>query len=299
MSPTSDKPALFTCTSIENNWPHRGARFADVHVTWFVHSKRPEGYAEKIGTLRDPTDVYSRARIEEVFTADEALRFAAYLKEAHGSTVNIEPLEHRPENDGPYGAIAVGGMTDFHMLSSYPGYSLPFEVWGYYNVENARLVESAKEGDRDVILRRNNDQTRNSCARCDVGDRMDVPLAASLEGSERWVCLDCFEKHIGVPGAARLIDYLNGFLAERRLSPEENRESFLCNLDSVLDTAVRRLEKDASTASRASRLQQIASELAQFAAELNAGLSPKYQTAMAFAYGATESDSHNDSDLPF
>jgi hypothetical protein len=64
---------------------------------------------------------------------------------------------------------------------------------------------------------------------------MDTPLAASLYGAEKWVCLACFEKSSGLAGIASLIDYLNGVLLTR--IPAERYEGFLCNIDSALEIA--------------------------------------------------------------
>ena len=36
----------------------------------------------------------------------------------------------------PLGAIAVGGGTDFYMLSEEPEYDLPVKIWGYFDVRD-------------------------------------------------------------------------------------------------------------------------------------------------------------------
>jgi hypothetical protein len=245
------KPALYHCTSIENNWPHRDARYADIYIAWFV-CRRPEGYAERYAGFYDPSDAYSIGLIEEAFTADEALQFAAYLKKYHESDVKIEPAQLPvPKNTFGVGAIPVGGTTGIHMLSSEEGYSLPFKVWGFYNVCDARRTEPPPERiEHEVILRPNNCATHESCALCISYERADSPLMAVLEGTERWVCLPCFEKRSGIRGSAVLIDYLNGVLAETGRTADEKREAFLCKQDSALNEALKSTKISAGIASQ-------------------------------------------------
>jgi hypothetical protein len=244
------KPALYHCISIENNWPHRHARYADVYVQWFVH-KRPLDYAEQFAGFCDLNDPYSRGLIEESFTADEALRFAAYLKAQHKSDVRIEPQELPvPANTMGAGAVAVGGTTDFHMLCNEEGYSLPFEVWGFYNVRDARRTEPSECIEPNVILRPNNCVRHEGCALCNCYERAGSPLMAALDGTERWVCLSCFEKRSGIPGTAVLIDYLNGVLAETGMTADEKRETLLCNLDSALTTSRKPTDPAAQSSSQ-------------------------------------------------
>lgn len=291
------RPTLYSCTSVENNWPHRHARYDGVYLGWFVH-ERPEDYAERYAGLCDLSDPYSRGVIEEAFTADEALQFAAYLKQKHDSVVEIRPIELPvPPNTAGAGAIAVGGSTDFHMLAEEDGYSLPFPVWGFYNVRDAK---AAADGHREVILRLNNLAQRNSCAICDGGDRMDTPLAASLEGTDSWVCLECFEKRSEIHGIARLVNYLNGILYQAQRTPDEKLEAFLCNLDSVFDDTARDQFRD--------RLRTIAGELSKCADDFNSQLKPKspavltgYGEAWCAGVRGSELDRLDESasDLPF
>jgi hypothetical protein len=41
------------------------------------------------------------------------------------------------------GARAVGGGDDFYMLAKEPEYSLPFEVWGYFDLVGCELVDGS------------------------------------------------------------------------------------------------------------------------------------------------------------
>lgn len=44
-------------------------------------------------------------------------------------------------NEMGVGAVAVGGLQDFLMISENPVYSLPFKVWGYYDLRHYERVE--------------------------------------------------------------------------------------------------------------------------------------------------------------
>jgi hypothetical protein len=149
---------LFVCSSYENRWPHRGHRYDNVFVSWFVHARDPKA-SEKFaaaqftetylteGSLSDP---YMLDVVKESFTAEEALAFARYLKEKHGSEVKIESQHNPiPNNCMPDGATTCGGTTDIHMLNREDGYTLPFLVWGRYNVAEAPLSEDQGEAPKD------------------------------------------------------------------------------------------------------------------------------------------------------
>jgi hypothetical protein len=41
------------------------------------------------------------------------------------------------------GALPVGGGDDFYMLSEKPEYSLPFKVWGYFNLVGCTLIDNS------------------------------------------------------------------------------------------------------------------------------------------------------------
>ena len=203
------KPALFRCTSTENKWPHSGARYDGVSVNWFVRT-RPEGYADQFGALCNQNDLRSRSVIEEAFTADEALAFAAYLKARHNIDVKIEPQQLPVPSD----IVAVGGgaisdIQDFYMLSKEDGYTLPFPVHGFYNVKDAKLVERLSLKHRPIVIKLNDTTVKTPCAVCERAD-LNAPYAAFSEGTRERVCTSCLDKHIGGTGSWDALYVLNG-----------------------------------------------------------------------------------------
>jgi hypothetical protein len=115
----------------------------DVTFHWFYGAKRPEKrpYAELIEDY-DPNAggiAYTEDYIEEMFTEDEALQLKAYLDQRHDGDVNITAVEEVKlpiaNNLAGFGAMTVGGLTDFCMLDREPEYSLPFKACGYLGLE--------------------------------------------------------------------------------------------------------------------------------------------------------------------
>ena len=69
-------------------------------------------------------------------TLSEATALKAYLDNTmrgHETAIEQVSLPVPPGIIG-CGAVAVGGMTDFYMLSDTPGYDLPIKVWGYLDL---------------------------------------------------------------------------------------------------------------------------------------------------------------------
>jgi hypothetical protein len=62
-----------------------------------------------------------------------------YLKDQYGDEPEVEKISLPiPSNIAGFGANAVGGPTDFLMISERDGYPLPFEVLGYYDLRHAK-----------------------------------------------------------------------------------------------------------------------------------------------------------------
>jgi hypothetical protein len=162
---------LYNVTSVIDRWPHRRSRWNGVQVTWFV-TKRATDPGFDYGQLLDrplpPGDEYSceRGLVDESFTQDEAERFAAYLESTYDTEAKLQelplPVATRSAEGYellPVGAIAVGGDSDFHMLSEHETYDLPFSVWGYYcmmqNPAPLRVVDLVKcphHGDEEIAV---------------------------------------------------------------------------------------------------------------------------------------------------
>ena len=128
----------------------------DVVFNWFVNRRREpvypftevvpgtEGFRlpERLaGPLVDLPDAYtadaywySEDALNQMFAPEEAEMLAEYLRGYYDDepAIHEEELPIEGGRMGP-GAIPVGGPQGFYMLDKTPGYSLPFEVWGYYD----------------------------------------------------------------------------------------------------------------------------------------------------------------------
>jgi hypothetical protein len=132
---------VYRVTSVIDRWPHRGARWNGVKVTWLTYRDQPIA-PYRVLLAGDYDDPYAQSLADELFTEEEATALARYLREAHGQDVTVTevrlPMPTRsPEGDGFIGvsAIPCGGDTDQYMLYREPGYDLPFEVSGYYSID--------------------------------------------------------------------------------------------------------------------------------------------------------------------
>jgi hypothetical protein len=134
----------------------------DVVFKWFRHAM-PQGRRPYADLIRDyePGNramSYAEGLVEELFTWDEARQLRGYLEQHdrdEGETV-IEEVSLPIENSWMgVGALPVGGGDDFYMLSEAPEYSLPFKVWGYFNLVGCTRID---DGDtyrhRLLIVRR-------------------------------------------------------------------------------------------------------------------------------------------------
>jgi hypothetical protein len=144
---------LYRLASVIDDWPHRTRRYKDVHVEWWVEHRSYDpgfNYEALLGQPLPPPlphgdghYTYEQGIVDEMFTRDEADQLAAYLKTAHNTDVTItevpKPIPTGRDGAGflPTGAIAVGGSSDFYMLSKHEDYDLPFSAWGYYNVTDS------------------------------------------------------------------------------------------------------------------------------------------------------------------
>jgi hypothetical protein len=140
--------------------------------------KRPYADLIKDYEPESPDALYAEARIEELFTWDEARQLKDYLERYHGDegeTVIKQvplPVENRTI---AYGCLPSGGGNDFYMLWKESEYSLPFEIWGNFRLEGCTLIDN---GDtyrhRLMIVSENDDGT--------IDARMETnPEAAARE----------------------------------------------------------------------------------------------------------------------
>lgn len=120
----------------------------DVCIAWFnTADARPdlpfaaliEGYDEMDTYFRR----YSEGYVSELFTAEQARALVTYLDQHHGhesvqATTRVKlPV---PGNIMGCGAIPVGGPQDFYLLCKEEEWTLPFEVWGYYDLRQHEPV---------------------------------------------------------------------------------------------------------------------------------------------------------------
>ena len=87
-------------------------------------------------SIDDVAHWYTASAIEQTFSKAEVKQLYAYFKQWG----NVRLKAHRaspPTNDSMgYGAYPVGGGNDFYAFSEVPGYSLPFKVWGYFDLRH-------------------------------------------------------------------------------------------------------------------------------------------------------------------
>jgi len=81
---------------------------------------------------------YIPSQIDDTFSKSEARQLIRYFGNDQGiKRIRIERAKPPKRNYIGDGAVAVGGPTDFLMLDEDPDYSLPFKVWGFYDVRPA------------------------------------------------------------------------------------------------------------------------------------------------------------------
>ena len=113
-------------------------------------------------TLTEDARARAEATVNEFLTEDEFHQLRAYLRERHGedlrTTLLCAPVSATKPDSGtqvglerPFAQCAPKPGSGFHRLSEEEGYTLPFEVWGYYSLP-ARL--RAADRRRDHCRRR-------------------------------------------------------------------------------------------------------------------------------------------------
>jgi len=92
-----------------------------------------EGYDQMASDLR----VYPEYFLGELFTAEQVGALVGYLDRHHGDecvqTVSRAEMPI-PGNMVAFGAIDIGGSEDFNRLCMEAEWTLPFKVWGYYDL---------------------------------------------------------------------------------------------------------------------------------------------------------------------
>jgi hypothetical protein len=127
----------------------------DVRFIWFKsgddrtrrsYGELIEGYDAMSPAERDEQGIgYAEDYVDELFTEDEAGQLTDYLAREYTGYVTTTREVSLPlqENMMGVGAIAVGGGDGFYTESSKPAYSLPFEVWAYYDLVECQLADGS------------------------------------------------------------------------------------------------------------------------------------------------------------
>jgi hypothetical protein len=116
-------PFIWICNRPENKQPHG---------PWeeLIEGYRPDG---RYG--------YTQSAIGEFFTADEANALKDYIDREHGdiaTTTITEASLPFPNCWAPL--VATEDAGNFYELDKAPGYSLPFRVWGYFNLVGCEMA---------------------------------------------------------------------------------------------------------------------------------------------------------------
>ncbi|GAJ14419.1 unnamed protein product, partial [marine sediment metagenome] len=113
--------------------------YSEVPITLFHTEMSNEELARLVvlapgRSIDDVAHWYTASAIEQTFSKAEVKQLYAYFKQRG----NVRLGAHRaysPTNAAMgVGAIPVGGGNDFYTFSEEPGYSLPFKVWGYFDL---------------------------------------------------------------------------------------------------------------------------------------------------------------------
>lgn len=113
------------CKDVEFNLFKSGAK--DAELLWIARhtDSKPENGAG---------DVYWLSQFDMMFTLPEVGQIIEWFTE-HCTTAVVRVYPAFAHNNAmSVSAMAVGGGDDFYMFSEYEDYTLPFKVWGYYNM---------------------------------------------------------------------------------------------------------------------------------------------------------------------
>ncbi len=87
-------------------------------------------------SINDLAHSYTVSAIEQTFSKTEVKQLYAYFKQQGNVRLRARRAYSPPNNSMGVGAIPVGGGNDFYTFSEVPGYSLPFKVWGYFDLRH-------------------------------------------------------------------------------------------------------------------------------------------------------------------
>lgn len=147
---------LYRPYSTVARWPHREHLYADVGVTWLRAEEQPAVPYERALQGYNPAepDLYRESTIDDLFTLEEAEQLQAYLLETYDTETELiaVPL---PLPKGALlspGVLPTGGTRDLYPLIYHEGYSLPFMVNGFYDVDGHRLIGPTERSSVQLTL---------------------------------------------------------------------------------------------------------------------------------------------------
>jgi len=150
---------LYSVHSLVRGFTYKGTTYEEVKVTWFVVGRRT-ALVPFAAAIQDYAGLDARSRVFpeeyvcELFSRAEAEALKNYLARRPELTTASEPVELPVmANSSGLQRLPRGGGNDVLGLFREKGYSLPFQVEGYFSV---RLAEPKVQGDEKstVIGRR-------------------------------------------------------------------------------------------------------------------------------------------------
>ncbi len=92
-------------------------------------------------TIDDLT--YPRSHVEQTFSKAEVRQLYEYFSQHYeGDRLKVKRAGPPDNNCMGFGAYPVGGGTDFYTFSDADDYSLPFKVWGYFDLRVRAAIAS-------------------------------------------------------------------------------------------------------------------------------------------------------------
>ena len=86
--------------------------------------------------IDDVAHWYTASAIEQTFSKAEVKQLSAYFKQWDNVRLKVSRASPPTNDSMGYGAYPVGGGNDFYTFCEVPSYSLPFKVWGYFDLRH-------------------------------------------------------------------------------------------------------------------------------------------------------------------
>jgi len=110
-------------------------------VFHLFHRYMPEEEARHFTVGSNHLDPYVASYIEEAFSKEELRQLHKYFSEYYEPDRLRARVADPPDNHViGYGAYPVGGGTDFYGFSEADDYSLPFKVWGFFDLRHSETA---------------------------------------------------------------------------------------------------------------------------------------------------------------